>query len=135
VDAPKRNPAQPLAPSPPIVAANPGADAAPPVPVSSDVQRFKRVDGCDLCRAARITPWFHEDEICWIAECEICETPMVVWRWHGTEPPDDHLRHMQARLREVAAERVGEFWVDDHMRNIPDHFHAHARPKGGFFGR
>jgi len=28
-----------------------------------------------------------------------------------------------------------EFWVDDHMRNIPDHFHAHARPKGGFFGR
>jgi hypothetical protein len=25
--------------------------------------------------------------------------------------------------------------VDDHMRNIPDHWHAHARPKGGFFGR
>jgi hypothetical protein len=24
--------------------------------------------------------------------------------------------------------------VDDHMRNIPDHWHAHARPKGGFFG-
>jgi hypothetical protein len=21
------------------------------------------------------------------------------------------------------------------MRNIPDHFHAHARPKDGFFGR
>jgi hypothetical protein len=20
------------------------------------------------------------------------------------------------------------------MRNIPDHFHAHARPAGGFFG-
>jgi hypothetical protein len=20
------------------------------------------------------------------------------------------------------------------MRNIPDHFHAHARPRGGFFG-
>ena len=115
--------------------ANPGAAAALPVSVSSDDQRFKRVGGCDLCRAARITPWFHEDEICWIAECEICETPMVVWRWHGTEPPDDHLRHMQARLREVAAERIGEFWVDDHMRNIPDHFHAHARPKGGFFGR
>jgi hypothetical protein len=94
-----------------------------------------RVDGCELCRAARITPWYHEDEICWIAECDICETPMVVWRFHGTEPPADHLRHMQARLREVAAERVGEFWIDGHMRNIPDHFHAHARPKGGFFGR
>lgn len=32
--------------------------------------------GCDLCRAARITPWF-----------------------------------------------------DDHMRNIPDHYHAHGRPR------
>jgi len=24
--------------------------------------------------------------------------------------------------------------VDDVMRNIPDHWHAHARPQGGFFG-
>jgi hypothetical protein len=126
VDAPKRNPAQPFDSSPassaPIVEANPAAG-------------FKRVEGCDLCRAAKITPWYHEDEICWIAECEICEVPMVVWRFHGTEPPAEHRRHMDARLREVAAERVGEFWIDGHMRNIPDHFHAHARPKGGFFGR
>src|SRR4051794_32286004 len=35
---------------------------------------------CDLCEAARITPWFHEDDLCWIAECEICATPMVVLR-------------------------------------------------------
>ena len=34
----------------------------------------------------------------------------------------------------IAAARLGEFWVDDHMRNIPDHYHAHARPDGGFFG-
>ena len=60
---------------------------------------------------------------------------MVVWRWHGTEPPADHLTHMQARLRDVATAQVGEYWLDDHMRNIPDHWHAHARPKGGFFGR
>ncbi len=39
---------------------------------------FVRIEGCDLCRAARITPWYHEDEICWIAECEICAVPMVV---------------------------------------------------------
>ena len=95
---------------------------------------ISKAEGCDLCRAAKITPWFHEDDICWIAECEICEVPMVVWRSHGTEPPDEHRQHMMARLRDVAAERIGEFWVDDHMRNIPDHFHAHARPKGGFFG-
>jgi hypothetical protein len=94
-----------------------------------------RVEGCQLCRAARITPWFHEDEICWIAECEICAVPMVVWRWHGTEPPTGDLEHMHQALRAVGSREVGEFWVDDHMRNIPDHWHAHARPQGGFFGR
>src|SRR5437773_2885193 len=85
---------------------------------------FTRANGCDLCRAARITPWYYEDEICWIAECEICEVPMVVWRFHGTAPPDEHVVHMRERLREVATAQFGEFWVDDHMRNIPDHYRS-----------
>ena len=95
---------------------------------------FTRDPSCMLCKAEKITPWFHEDEVCWIAECEICAVPMVVWRFHGTEPPAEHLTHMRARVTEVAAREVGEFFIDDHMRNIPDHWHAHARPKGGFFG-
>jgi len=90
---------------------------------------------CQLCRAERITPWYHEDDLCWIAECEICAVPMVVWRTHGTDPPAAHLAHMRGELERVAVVEVGEFWVDDHMRNIPDHWHAHARPRGGFFGR
>jgi hypothetical protein len=89
---------------------------------------------CPLCEAARITPWFHEDDICWIAECEICSTPMVVWRHHGVVPPTEHRDHMMERLAAIADEHLGEHWVDGHMRNIPNHFHAHARPKGGFFG-
>jgi hypothetical protein len=92
-------------------------------------------EDCMLCRAERITRWFHEDEICWIAECEICETPMVVWRPHGVDPPAEHLLHMLAHLKDVAQTHVGEHWLDQHMRNIPDHWHAHARPAGGFFGR
>ncbi len=59
---------------------------------------------------------------------------MVVWRHHGTEPPADHLDHMLAELARVADERFGSHYVDDHMRNIPDHWHAHGRPRGGFFG-
>src|SRR4029434_935596 len=96
---------------------------------------FRKVDGCDLCAAPRITPWYHQDDICWIAECDICEVPMVVWRFHGTDPPIEHLTHMHERIRRIAVDRLGEFYLDDHMRNIPDHYHAHARPKGGFFGR
>ena len=78
--------------------------------------------------------WYHEDEICWIAECELCAVPMVVWRHHGVSPPPGDVAHMLRHLGRVAAAQVGDFYVDDHMRNIPDHFHAHARPKGGFFG-
>jgi hypothetical protein len=88
-----------------------------------------------LCRAERITPWYHEDDVCWIAECEICAVPMVVWRAHGVTPPPADLQHMLVRLRDVAATEIGAYWIDDHMRNIPDHWHAHARPDGGFFGR
>ena len=90
---------------------------------------------CMLCRAERITPWYHEDAICWIAECEICAVPMVVWRAHGVSPPAVDRDHMLARLRDVARAQIGDFWLDDHMRNIPDHWHTHARPAGGFFGR
>jgi hypothetical protein len=42
---------------------------------------------------------------------------------------------MHLRLGEVVATHFTyEHYVDDNMRNIPDHYHAHARPRGGFFG-
>jgi hypothetical protein len=90
---------------------------------------------CELCAAARITRWYHEDEVCWIAECEMCEVPMVVWRSHGAAPPAADVAHMYARLNEVAAAHFGAIYVDDQLRTIPDHYHAHGRPVGGFFGR
>ena len=85
---------------------------------------------CDLCAAERLTTWYREDAVCWVADCEICDVPMVVWRRHGTEPPESELAHMNAALAEVARTRFGEFWVDGVRRNIPDHWHAHGRPKG-----
>lgn len=85
---------------------------------------------CDLCQAARLTCWYHEDTICWVADCEICEVPMVVWRHHGTAPTADEVAQMTAALVETARERFDEFYVDGQRRNIPDHWHAHARPKG-----
>ena len=97
-------------------------------------EAFALADGCELCRALRLTPWYHEDEICWIAECEACGTPMVVWRWHGIAPPAEHVTHMPARLRAVTEVHFGDCYVDDKMRNIPDHYHAHGRPAGGFWG-
>ncbi|MBI2709083.1 MAG: hypothetical protein HYX34_05240 [Actinobacteria bacterium] len=90
---------------------------------------------CDLCEAARITEWFFEDDLCWIAECEICATPMVVLRWHERDPDPAVKGALRDRLATVVTEHFTfDHYVDDHMRNIPDHYHAHARPIGGFFG-
>ena len=71
--------------------------------MSAESERRVQDPTCDLCEAARITPWFHEDEVCWIAECELCATPMVVWRSHGIDPPADQLAHMHEKLAKVAA--------------------------------
>ena len=87
------------------------------------------VDGCELCEAARLTPWYHDDEVCWVAECESCFVPVVVWRGHGASPPEDDVAHMLAQLERVASDLYGEggYYLDPVMRQIPDHFHAHAR--------
>jgi hypothetical protein len=89
-------------------------------------------DACELCEAARITPWHHEDEVCWVADCEACDVPIVVWRDHGPVPPAELVAHMLAQLERVATRRYGAegYAVDRAMRQIPDHFHAHARDYG-----
>lgn len=88
---------------------------------------------CLLCSAERITEWHFEDEHCWVADCIVCMTPMVVWKVHGL--PDEETEGLLLhRLETVAGSRYPEgFWLDGERRRIPDHWHAHARPDGGFF--
>lgn len=90
-------------------------------------------DPCLLCSAEHVTPWHFEDEECWVADCMVCATPMVVWRTHGLPDPDVETA-LLAKLAQVAAERYPQgHWIDGERRRIPDHWHAHARPAGGFF--
>lgn len=92
--------------------------------------------GCPLCEAERITHWYFEDEICWVADCTVCDTPMVVWKTHGIDPSEEQLEHMLRQLSAAATERFGEdgWHLDRQMRQIPDHFHAHGRDPG-WWGR
>jgi len=92
---------------------------------------------CELCEAARITAWHHEDDHCWVADCEVCRVPMVVWKQHGAVPPDALREHMLERLDSVATARFGVdgYKIDAVMRQIPDHFHAHARDPGWWWRR
>ena len=103
-------------------------------PSTPDRQPRSPENACPLCDAERVTAWHFEDDVCWVADCMVCATPMVVWRPHGL--PDDWVeRTLIERLSEVAAGRYGPegFWIDGDRRRIPDHWHAHARPAGGFF--
>jgi hypothetical protein len=53
----------------------------------------------------------------------------VVWRRHGAKPPEEAVEHMIAVLDRVATARFGPtgYSVDRVMRQMPHHFHAHAR--------
>ncbi|MEB2283304.1 MAG: hypothetical protein B6D46_06030 [Polyangiaceae bacterium UTPRO1] len=86
--------------------------------------------GCDLCAAARLTRWYFADDVCWVADCEVCAVPMVVWRRHGIDPPAHEVAHMTAALERAAAAVFPAWVIDGQRRNIPDHWHAHARPSG-----
>ena len=60
---------------------------------------------------------------------------MVVWRPHGL-PDEGTEAELLELLERLAAERWGAdgYWIDRVRRRIPEHWHAHARPAGGFFG-
>lgn len=97
-----------------------------------------RAPECELCEAARFTHWYSEDDICWVADCEACLVPMVVWKRHGIEPSAEDRSHMMERLADAAGVRWpdGDPWqADDDMRTIPDHFHVHARDTNWFAHR
>jgi hypothetical protein len=91
------------------------------------------VTDCLLCTAERITPWHFEDEDCWIADCVICVTPMIVWKSHGLPDPDLETSLLERLATVAGTSYPSGFWVDGERRRIPEHWHAHARPEGGFF--
>lgn len=87
---------------------------------------------CELCELHRTTPWhaeFTEPFPFVIIDCDSCDVPMAVLGAHRRQPTDDERAVLRARLSEVADRRYPDGWFfDDHMRQIPDHYHLHARP-------
>ncbi len=82
-----------------------------------------------------MTTWYYEDDVCWIAECESCSVPMVVWREHDNAPAAHVKEYLHDKLAAVVAEHFGfVHYIDDNLRSIPDHYHAHARPRSTSWG-
>ena len=87
------------------------------------------VETCPLCQAEKLTHWFEETDLYWIALCKTCNVPMVVLKRHDTDISVDEAADMISALAEIADEFFGtSIWrLDRECRKIPDHWHAHAR--------
>ena len=87
---------------------------------------------CELCELAPTTRWyaqyFHPLRFT-ILDCDSCDVPMAVLGEHRIGPSEEERAIMQRALTVVASEiGMGEIFFDDNMRQIPDHYHVHARP-------
>jgi hypothetical protein len=91
--------------------------------------RLSTKEPCELCDARELTRRYHEDRVCWVADCKTCGVPMVVYKVHGEKPSGSSRRHMLKTLLACAPPRRGGWELDLVRRSIPDHFHAHLRPR------
>ena len=87
---------------------------------------------CELCELARTTAWYaqyHEPFRLVILDCDSCDVPMAVLGDHRAAPTDAERAFMQEVLAAVANAKYSQGWFfDDNMRQIPAHYHLHARP-------
>ncbi|MEA2624705.1 MAG: hypothetical protein QOD06_750 [Candidatus Binatota bacterium] len=87
---------------------------------------------CELCQLSRTTHWYAELDRPFpfvVIDCDSCDVPMAVLGEHRRAASDEERQVMTRALAEVADAKFPQGWfLDDHMRQIPDHYHAHARP-------
>ena len=90
--------------------------------------RLEPHDGCPLCLAEKVTPWYFENDTMWVADCDSCDEPMFVLKRHSHLPAEQELELMVTKAREMFGEEPPFDFV---RRRIPDHFHFHVRVRYG----
>ena len=87
---------------------------------------------CELCELAPTTTWYgvYEQPFRFVVlDCDSCDVPMAVLGAHRATPTAEERAAMQGALSLIADTKYPHGWFfDDHMRQIPDHYHVHARP-------
>jgi hypothetical protein len=94
---------------------------------------------CELCELARTTRWyaqFFEPFPFTVLECDSCDVPMAVLAEHRSTVSPEERAVMERALRLVAENHdLGEVFFDDRMRQIPEHYHLHARVRPKWWPR
>jgi hypothetical protein len=87
---------------------------------------------CELCQLAHATQWYDAVDEPFrfvILDCDSCDVPMAVLGAHRSTVSAEERSILQQALAKVADDKYPQGWFfDDHMRQIPDHYHLHARP-------
>jgi Zn ribbon nucleic-acid-binding protein len=78
---------------------------------------------CPLCKAEKLTWWYYEDSLCWIADCKTCGVPLAVLKRHTTQPTPEEVEHMV----QIAKKLFPGKRIDFTMKSILGHFHFHTR--------
>ncbi len=77
---------------------------------------------CSLCKAERKTKWYYEDDKVWVADCETCRIPMIVWRDHVMKLKFEDVEHMLWVVLMLFGDGVT---IRFKQRKIHDHLHWH----------
>jgi hypothetical protein len=92
-----------------------------------------KIDGCPLCELKQETEWYFDGDDFAIIECRSCHVPMLVWKDHVAHVPNTTRYYNLAigLLAYFAEQKFGRYnWEFDYQRRqIPEHWHVHARRK------
>ena len=92
---------------------------------------------CEPVRSTRRYATFHEPFAFPVLHCDSCHTPMAVLAEHRAVATEEERSVMQKALGLVVETMgLGEVAIfDDRMRQIPDHYHLHARIRPAWLRR
>lgn len=76
---------------------------------------------CELCEAKKVTPWYYEDGVVWVADCKSHPNKKImVLKRHTEEPTTEERMHMIQLTRNL--------FPDIKWRgpaSLKEHFHLH----------
>lgn len=84
------------------------------------IMKLEKLHMCPLCKADKLTKWYYEDDVCWVADCKTCGIPMIVLKHHG-EPNKNELHH----LKNISNNLFPRKRWRGFRRDIKDHWHEH----------
>ena len=79
---------------------------------------------CPLCERKKLTHWYYEDLICWVADCLTCGPghPIIVTKFHHSLTEDEK-KHM-LKIAEGLFPNYRGIRVE--QRSITEHYHFHV---------